>query len=45
VIAAATGATVVDLPPSVGGAAGADNYFSLFDVLLTRLLTAMGQKR
>jgi len=42
-IARATGATVVDLPPSVGGAQGADDYFSLFDVLLDRLSEAKGQ--
>lgn len=39
-IARATGAKVVDLPPSVGGAPGADNYFTLFDVLIQRLTTA-----
>jgi ABC-type Zn uptake system ZnuABC Zn-binding protein ZnuA len=37
-IARATGAKVVDLPPSVGGAPGADDYFGLFDVLIDRLL-------
>ncbi|HEX5131223.1 MAG TPA: zinc ABC transporter substrate-binding protein, partial [Candidatus Krumholzibacteria bacterium] len=37
-IANATGARVIDLPPSVGGAPGADDYFQLFDVLLDRLL-------
>ena len=39
-IARATGAKVVDLPPSVGGAPGADDYFSLFDVLIQRLTAA-----
>jgi zinc/manganese transport system substrate-binding protein len=39
-IAAATGAKVVDLPPSVGGAEGADDYFSLFEVLISRLTSA-----
>jgi ABC-type Zn uptake system ZnuABC Zn-binding protein ZnuA len=39
-IARATGAKVVDLPPSVGGAEGADDYFSLFDVIITRLIEA-----
>ncbi len=34
----ATGAKIVELPPSVGGAPGADDYFSLFDVLIDRLL-------
>ena len=37
-IARATGARIVDLPPSVGGAPGADDYYALFDVLLDRLL-------
>jgi ABC-type Zn uptake system ZnuABC Zn-binding protein ZnuA len=36
-IARATGAKIVDLPPSVGGAPGADDYFALFDVLIGRL--------
>jgi ABC-type Zn uptake system ZnuABC Zn-binding protein ZnuA len=40
-ISAATGAKVIVLPPSVGGAEGADNYFSLFDILLSRLLSAL----
>jgi len=39
-IARATGAAIVDLPPSVGGAPGADDYFSLFDVLIERLKAA-----
>jgi zinc/manganese transport system substrate-binding protein len=39
VIAAATGAKIVDLPPSVGGIEGANSYFSLIDTLLS-LLTA-----
>jgi hypothetical protein len=37
-IARATGARIVELPPSVGGAPGANNYYQLFDVLLDRLL-------
>lgn len=36
-IARATGAKIIDLPPSVGGAPGADDYFALFDVLLDTL--------
>jgi zinc/manganese transport system substrate-binding protein len=40
-LAAATGAKVVDLPPSVGGAEGADDYFSLFEVLISRLTSAI----
>jgi len=43
-IAAATGAKVVDLPPSVGGAEGADTYFSLFDVLISRLTSAVRKR-
>jgi ABC-type Zn uptake system ZnuABC Zn-binding protein ZnuA len=39
-IARATGAEIVDLPTSVGGAPGADDYFSLFDVLIERLSAA-----
>jgi len=39
-IARATAARVVDLPPSVGGAAGATDYFALFDELIGRLTTA-----
>ncbi|HXV13153.1 MAG TPA: metal ABC transporter substrate-binding protein [Candidatus Krumholzibacteria bacterium] len=39
-IARATGAVVVELPPSVGGAPGATDYFSLFDVLIDRLMKA-----
>jgi ABC-type Zn uptake system ZnuABC Zn-binding protein ZnuA len=39
-IARETGAQVVDLPPSVGGAPGTDDYFALFDVLIERLKTA-----
>ncbi len=41
-IAAATGARIIDLPPSVGGAEGTGDYFSLFDVLLARLSSAAG---
>jgi ABC-type Zn uptake system ZnuABC Zn-binding protein ZnuA len=37
VIAAGTGARIVDLPPSVGSSEGASDYFSLFDTLLSRL--------
>ena len=44
-LAAATGAKVVDLPPSVGGAKGADDYFSLFDVLISRLISALRDER
>jgi ABC-type Zn uptake system ZnuABC Zn-binding protein ZnuA len=40
VIAASTRARIVDLPPSVGGAQGTDNYFSLFDTLLSVLIAA-----
>ncbi|HEU4363850.1 MAG TPA: metal ABC transporter substrate-binding protein [Candidatus Krumholzibacteria bacterium] len=36
-IARATGAKIIVLPPSVGGAPGADDYFALFDVLLDTL--------
>ncbi len=39
-IARATGASVVELPPSVGGAPGADDYLALFDVLIGRLTAA-----
>jgi ABC-type Zn uptake system ZnuABC Zn-binding protein ZnuA len=39
-IARATGARVVDLPPSVGGAPGANDYFLLFDVLIEKLSAA-----
>jgi len=41
-IAAATGALVIDLPPSVSGAPGMDDYFSLIDTLIARLLAAAG---
>jgi ABC-type Zn uptake system ZnuABC Zn-binding protein ZnuA len=41
-IATATGARIIDLPPSVGGAEGIGSYFSLFDVLLARLSSATG---
>lgn len=37
-IARATGARIIDLPPSVGGAPGSNDYYALFDVLLDRLL-------
>jgi zinc/manganese transport system substrate-binding protein len=39
-IARETGAKIVDLPPSVGGAPGANDYFSLFDILIQRLTAA-----
>jgi ABC-type Zn uptake system ZnuABC Zn-binding protein ZnuA len=39
-VARSSGARVVDLPPSVGGVPGADDYFALFDVILDRLLAA-----
>jgi len=38
-IARATGATIVDLPPSVGGLPGAEDYFSLIDTIISKLLT------
>jgi zinc/manganese transport system substrate-binding protein len=41
-IAEATGAKVLDMPPSVSGASGTDDYVSLIDTLLTRLLSATG---
>lgn len=37
-IAAATGARIVNLPPSVGGVPGTDDYFLLIDTLLARLM-------
>jgi len=37
-VAKASGAKVVIVPPSVGGASGADNYFTLFDTILNLLL-------
>jgi ABC-type Zn uptake system ZnuABC Zn-binding protein ZnuA len=40
-IARLTGATVVTLPPSVGGAEGADDYFSLFDTIFAILREAL----
>lgn len=40
-VAKATGAKVVVLPPSVGGATGVDNYFSLFDTLINTLRTSL----
>lgn len=43
VIAARTGARVVDLPPSVGASEGASDYFSLFNTLLSRLISASGK--
>ncbi len=41
VIASATGAVVPNLPPSVGGADGATDYFHLFDTLITELTSAI----
>jgi ABC-type Zn uptake system ZnuABC Zn-binding protein ZnuA len=43
VIARETGARVVTLPPSVGGADGTDSYFELFDVLLATLAREGGR--
>jgi zinc/manganese transport system substrate-binding protein len=43
VIAARTGARIVDLPPSVGASAGVSDYLSLFDTLLSRLISALGK--
>lgn len=37
-IAAATGIRVVVLPPSVGGVAGVDSYFDLFDYIIDQLI-------
>jgi ABC-type Zn uptake system ZnuABC Zn-binding protein ZnuA len=42
-IARQSGALVVELPPSVGGAADATDYFSLFDALLSRLVESKGR--
>ncbi len=39
-IARESGAKVVQLPPSVDGAPGAQDYFSLFDVIIDRLAAA-----
>lgn len=36
-IASATKAAVIDLPPSVGGAKGIETYFDLFDFLISKL--------
>lgn len=44
VIAKATGVEVIDLPPSVGGAEGANDYFSLIDTILNRLLATKGNQ-
>jgi ABC-type Zn uptake system ZnuABC Zn-binding protein ZnuA len=38
VIARETGAVVVDMPASVDGGKGADDYFSLFDLLISTLV-------
>lgn len=43
-IARETGAKVVILPPSVGGAAGADDYFSFFDTILKILSEGPGDR-
>lgn len=43
-IARETGARVVDLPPSVGGVDGADNYFGLFDTIIAALEGAAGER-
>lgn len=40
VIANATGAVVVNLPPSVGGDPAAKDYFSLIDTIINKLLLA-----
>lgn len=40
-LAAAAGAKVVELPPSVGGAPGVDDYFKLIDYDLDQLLAAV----
>ena len=40
-IAAATGAKVVNLPPSVDGVPEAKDYFTLFDTIISRLTTAL----
>jgi zinc/manganese transport system substrate-binding protein len=44
VIAAATGAKVVELPQMVGGSPGTDDYFALFDTLLARLTASLENK-
>lgn len=41
-IARQTGASVVEMPPSVGGAEDATDYFMLIDSLLSRLVGAQG---
>jgi ABC-type Zn uptake system ZnuABC Zn-binding protein ZnuA len=40
VIARETGAVVIDMPASVNGGKGADDYFSLFDLLIKTLVDA-----
>jgi zinc/manganese transport system substrate-binding protein len=42
VVAAATGAKIVELPPSVGGIEGANSYFALIDTLIALLTAAAG---
>jgi len=42
-IARQSGALVVEMPPSVGGAADAKDYFALFDALLSRLVESKGR--
>ena len=44
-IARQTSASVVELPPSVGGAEDAKDYFALFDALLGRLLDSLGGEK
>ncbi len=39
-----TGAKIVDLPPSVGGEKGAEDYFKLFDILLNKLNAALEER-
>lgn len=42
-LAKKTGARVLSMPVSVGGAPGVENYFSLFDMLVERLAEALRQ--
>ncbi len=42
-VAQQAGATLATLAPSVGGVEGADDYISLFDTNLARLLAALGR--
>ncbi|MEW5944576.1 MAG: metal ABC transporter substrate-binding protein [bacterium] len=41
-IASKTGAKVLVLPPSVGGVQGTDDYFALFDYIVSQLASALG---